>query len=70
MNRIGQAKSQYVYRINAKDARMIDCRENRPGQRWRVYRLLPTPEDARSTILRLRQGKGWSEVPIPRLVRE
>ena len=67
---MGQAMSPYLYRINIKDARMIDRREIRHGQRWHVYRLLPTPEDARSTLLRLRQGKGWSEVPIPRLVRE
>lgn len=58
---ISRATSPYVFRINPDNPRLIDRKPNKPGARWKMFRLCTSEEVARLALLALERkdfGRG------------
>lgn len=48
---INKAKSIYVYRIDPKDTRNIERKENKFRSRWYFYARRDTPQEAKRALM-------------------
>lgn len=61
MIEINRAGSEYIYKIDEKDNRLIRRRFNRHNARWEDFRICASAEGATKTLLKLEAEKDDSE---------